>query len=62
MSCDSQLFSLLIQGIDPPLYAASRHGRVDIVKCLIRHGADVNLPTQSVRSLMLQCLKCYVSS
>ena len=36
-----------------PLYGATECGSVEIVKILTEHGADVNLPIQDVRLLML---------
>ena len=35
----------ILQGQQPPLYTASKFGRVHIIRRLIQHGADVNLTT-----------------
>ena len=42
---------LTLQG-QPPLYGASEYGSVEIVKLLIDRDANVNLPTQDVRSII----------
>ena len=42
-----------LQGQQPPLYGASGHGRVHIIRRLIQRGADVNLTTNVSFSVII---------
>ena len=43
---------LILQGKDPPLWGASREGRLEVVEDLLDRGAEVN-QTTDVRTIVL---------